>query len=123
MIKKIIMNWVRDYVDNQLEKQEENLFKIYNLQKKSDKEIIKEYKHTKFKDVSSLEFKYLTNRYGLKLLNHFGFPPFDKYLISKNDYISDEIEISLLKKPVIQPITNSEKTVKKTKKTKKDQTI
>ena len=102
MIKKIIYSLVEEkineLVEEKIEKLASDLYKIHDLEKRTDKEIIEIYKHTKFKDISSLEKKFLFNKYNFfvvsysysvaltKMLN------FECVVVEENCYISDEIE-------------------------------
>ncbi len=98
ILKEQIKKELKFELEQQL-KQERNeiynsIVKIISLEKKTDKEIIAEYKHDKFSDVSDIEQKYLQERYNLKILKEYQLPWTcgKVYSVWEYEYISDTIE-------------------------------
>ena len=98
-IKEEVLREVRKETEFQQKLFYYDIRQILKLEKMSDKEIAKEYKHEKFKDVSEPIRNYLCRRYDIKILKdcHFYSICIERFSIYESNYISDFIENNILK--------------------------
>lgn len=102
MIKEQIKEELREELKLEKEQIEHEivncLFLIIDLEKKSDKEIAKEYKHDKFSDIPKVARAYFERRFEIVILKEWqtGLFHTGKYSVYEYEYISDFIEQNIL---------------------------
>ena len=116
MIKKIIMNWVEDYVndkfnilnekiDHKIEVVELSILEKDILDKLTDKEIIEKFKHSKFSELSGFLREYLINRYNLKY-SRFYSVWLSSETVFPSSFVADIIEKVLVSRKEAKESTN-----------------
>ncbi len=102
MIKEQIKEELREELKLEKEQIEHeivnSLFLILDLEKKSDKEIAKEFKHEKFSDIPKVARAYFERRFEIEFLKEWQTKFFciGKYPVYEYEYISDFIEQNIL---------------------------